>query len=209
MSNLKDRLLYFVIAAAILSGLIASALRSHGLVVAGANKSLAGLTRNLNGQLLALTNGVRCEGNGSGGHCYNMQTAILLVDYPPSQVNSQLLKNLIQNGWTRDGQPFDQSPTQTKETEIHTDQNGTLSSSAASLALLTPTFFGENDLLKKGNSAAYVFVWGDDKHYSDDAALYLLRSEIPASSSFDFNKIAWTPFKSSTHKTILAISASD
>lgn len=175
------------------------------------NKSLVSLTKNIEGKLLAITEGEQCEGQSYGGKCYQMQTAIFLVDYPPDAAYDQLIKNLNHDNWTRDGQLIapltsEQLDQLNSSLKSNPEQKTETSLSAISLGLLTPGFFGENNFLKKDNSAAYIFVWGEDKQR--DSFDYILRSEVPAEANFDFNNKVIVPFKQSSNKTILVIAVS-
>jgi hypothetical protein len=216
LSFLKFKLiaiLTLLIAAGVLSILYAQKQSSIRQIKATKNKSLISLTKNIEGKLLAVTEGEECESQSYGGKCYQMQSAIFLVDYPPDKAYSQLVANLNQHNWTRGGQPVsaltkEQLDQLASNLKSNPDQNAEKSASTISLALLTPSFFGENIFLKKDSSAAYVFVWGDDKQRSENDSLYILRSEIPAVDNFDFNNKVWNPFRESSNKTILVIAAS-
>lgn len=180
-------------------------------IAATRNKPLIEITKNIEGELLAITSGRQCERDGNANKCYQMQTAIFLADYPPDKNYTRLVSNLNLGNWTRDGEkitPLSQEQIEKFNTVVSQEPDSPQSASLWSIALLTPTFFGERDFLKKNNYVASVFVTPDDQRVSDGDFLYALRAEIPAEETFDFNSKVFMPLKKSTNKIILAISAS-
>jgi len=173
-----------------------------------AEDELSKITNGLVGQLLQTVDGRSCEANSS--RCYDLKTALILIDPPFEDNYFTLVKNLEAAGWSTGSELI----TAGRGREIWNaskgnDNFGSLKTKASfAFSAFSLNILGDQSYIVKGEKVAIIYADSYSVDLTESEAISSIKIYNPAKLSDNSIKQIYSQLKSTPEKVLLSISTS-